>query len=207
MSSRWLRQRKRDQFHRLAKQKGYRSRASFKLFQVTKRYRFIKRGDRVLDLGAAPGGWLQAARKVVGAEGYVLGVDKDPIEDLPYQNVTAFVTDVTQSDVIERIQSVSGLAFDVVVSDLSPNISGVWEVDHARQMELARTALRIARVILRPAGNMLVKIFQGSELKEFQLEMKSSFSTLRIVKPPASRPESAELYFLGLGFLGQTLKN
>jgi 23S rRNA (uridine2552-2'-O)-methyltransferase len=207
VSSRWLRQRKRDQFHRLAKQKGYRSRASFKLFQVTKRYRFIKRGDRVLDLGAAPGGWLQAARKVVGAEGYVLGVDKDPIEDLPYQNVTAFVTDVTQSDVIERIQSVSGLAFDVVVSDLSPNISGVWEVDHARQMELARTALRIARVILRPAGNMLVKIFQGSELKEFQLEMKSSFSTLRIVKPPASRPESAELYFLGLGFLGQTLEN
>ena len=207
MSSRWLRQRKRDQFHRLAKQKGYRSRASFKLFQVTKRYRFIKRGDRVLDLGAAPGGWLQAARKVVGAEGYVLGVDKDPIEDLPYQNVTAFVTDVTQSDVIERIQSVSGLAFDVVVSDLSPNISGVWEVDHARQMELARTALRIARVILKPAGNMLVKIFQGSELKEFQLEMKSSFSTLRIVKPPASRPESAELYFLGLGFLGQTLEN
>ena len=207
MSSRWLRQRKRDQFHRLAKQKGYRSRASFKLFQVTKRYRFIKRGDRVLDLGAAPGGWLQAARKVVGAEGYVLGVDKDPIEDLPYQNVTVFVTDVTQSDVIERIQSVSGLAFDVVVSDLSPNISGVWEVDHARQMELARTALRIARVILRPAGNMLVKIFQGSELKEFQLEMKSSFSTLRIVKPPASRPESAELYFLGLGFLGQTLEN
>lgn len=207
MSSRWLRQRKRDQFHRLAKQKGYRSRASFKLFQVTKRYRFIKRGDRVLDLGAAPGGWLQAARKVVGAEGYVLGVDKDPIEDLPYQNVTAFVTDVTQSDVIERIQSVSGLAFDVVVSDLSPNISGVWEVDHARQMELARTALRIARVILRPAGNLLVKIFQGSELKEFQLEMKSSFSTLRIVKPPASRPESAELYFLGLGFLGQTLEN
>jgi 23S rRNA (uridine2552-2'-O)-methyltransferase len=205
--SRWLRQRKRDQFHRLAKQKGYRSRASFKLFQVTKRYRFIKRGDRVLDLGAAPGGWLQAARKVVGAEGYVLGVDKDPIEDLPYQNVTALVTDVTQSDVIERIQSVSGLAFDVVVSDLSPNISGVWEVDHARQMELARTALRIARVILRPAGNMLVKIFQGSELKEFQLEMKSSFSTLRIVKPPASRPESAELYFLGLGFLGQTLEN
>jgi 23S rRNA (uridine2552-2'-O)-methyltransferase len=94
-----------------------------------------------------------------------------------------------------------------VVSDLSPNISGVWEVDHARQMELARTALRIARVILRPAGNMLVKIFQGSELKEFQLEMKSSFSTLRIVKPPASRPESAELYFLGLGFLGQTLEN
>jgi len=207
VSSRWLRQRKRDQFHRLAKQKGYRSRASFKLFQVTKRYRFIKRGDRVLDLGAAPGGWLQAARKVVGAEGYVLGVDKDPIEGLPYQNVTAFVTDVTQSDVIERIQSVSGLAFDVVVSDLSPNISGVWEVDHARQMELARTALRIARVILRPAGNMLVKIFQGSELKEFQLEMKSSFSTLRIVKPPASRPESAELYFLGLGFLGQTLEN
>jgi 23S rRNA (uridine2552-2'-O)-methyltransferase len=205
--SKWLRQRKRDQFHRLAKERGYRSRASFKLLQVTKRYRFIKRADRVLDLGAAPGGWLQAAHQVVGGEGYVLGVDKEPIAGLPYENVATVVADVSQSDVIEQIRSVSGSMFDVIVSDLSPNVSGVWEVDHARQMELARTALRIARLILRPTGNLLVKVFQGSELKEFQLEMKSCFRILRIVKPPASRPESAELYFLGLSFLDQTLQN
>lgn len=202
MSSKWLRQRKRDQFHRLAKQRGFRSRATFKLLQVNKRYRFIKRNDRVLDLGAAPGGWLQAAHQVVGGGGYVLGVDKEPVLRLPYENVATVIADMNQSDAIERVRSVSGSMFDVVVSDLSPNVSGVWEVDHARQIELARAALRIARVILRPDGNMLVKVFQGSELRDFQAEMKASFRALRIVKPPATRPESAELYFLGLGFLG-----
>lgn len=207
MPSEWLRRRKKDQFHLLAKERGFRSRASFKLLQVAKRYRFIKRGDRLLDLGAAPGGWLQAAHQIVGGQGYVLGVDKEPIEDLPYQNVITIAADTTQSDVIERIRSVSGSVFDVLVSDLSPNLSGVWDVDHARQIELARTALRIARAVLRPGGNMLVKVFQGSDLKEFQIEMKSSFQTLRIVKPPASRPESAELYFLGLGFVGQSFEN
>lgn len=202
-----MRRRKKDQFHLLAKERGFRSRASFKLLQVAKRYRFIKRGDRLLDLGAAPGGWLQAARQLVGEEGYVLGVDKQPIEDLPNQNVITIAADTTQSDVIERIRSLSGSVFDVLVSDLSQNLSGVWEVDQARQIELARTALRIARDVLRPGGNMLVKVFQGSELKDFQIEMKSSFQTLRIVKPPASRPESAELYFLGLGFVGQSFEN
>lgn len=207
MPSEWLRRRKKDQFHLLAKERGFRSRASFKLLQVTKRYRFIKRADRVLDLGAAPGGWLQAAHQVVGGEGYVLGVDKEPIAGLPYENVATVVADVSQSDVIEQIRSVSGSMFDVIVSDLSPNLSGVWEVDQARQIELARIALRIASAVLRPGGSMLVKVFQGSDLKDFQIEMRSSFQTLRIVKPPASRPESAELYFLGLGFVGQSFEN
>jgi 23S rRNA (uridine2552-2'-O)-methyltransferase len=94
------------------------------------------------------------------------------------------------------------VAFDVVISDLSPNVSGVWEVDHARQIELARCSLNIAHAVLKQTGNMLVKVFQGSELKEFELAMRSCFRILRIVKPPASRSESAELYFLGLGFLG-----
>jgi 23S rRNA (uridine2552-2'-O)-methyltransferase len=200
----WLRQRKEDQFHRLAKQKGYRSRASFKLLQVAKRYRFIKHGDRVLDLGAAPGGWLQAARELVGERGYVLGVDKEPIAPLRYENASTIVDDLTQEGIIDRIRSKGVSSFDVVLSDLSPNVSGVWEVDHARQIELARSALRVARVLLRPTGNMLVKVFQGSELKDFEVEMRSHFRTLRIVKPPASRPESAELYFLGLGLVGQS---
>lgn len=202
MPSEWLRQRKKDQFHRLAKEKGFRSRASFKLLQIAKRYRFIKRGDRVLDLGAAPGGWLQAARQLVGEEGHVLGVDKEPINSLPYSNVSTIVGDMTQNDIIDQIQSKAGSRFDVVVSDLSPNVSGVWEVDHARQIELARSALRVARIALRPSGNMLVKVFQGSELKDFQAEMRVCFRTFRIVKPPASRAESAELYFLGLDFVG-----
>ena len=201
MPSEWLRQRKKDQFHRLAKEKGFRSRASFKLLQIAKKYRFIKRGDRVLDLGAAPGGWLQAARQLVGEKGQVLGVDREAIDSFPYRNVSTLVGDITQSGTIDEIQSKAGSGFDVVVSDLSPNVSGVWEFDQARQIELARSALRVARIALRPSGNMLVKVFQGSELKDFQAEMRSCFRTFRIVKPPASRPESAELYFLALDLL------
>jgi len=197
----WLRQRRKDQFHRLAKEKGYRSRASFKLLQIVKRHRFLKRGDHVLDLGAAPGGWLQAARQVVGERGYVLGVDEEPIAPLHEENIVTLAADVTQADVLEQIQTKQKREFDAVISDLSPNISGAWNLDHARQIELARSALKIARSLLKPSGNMLVKVFQGSELKEFQLDMRSSFQALRIVKPPASRPESAELYLLGLGFV------
>ncbi len=156
----------------------------------------------MLDLGAAPGGWLQAVRQIIGTTGFVLGVDKETINALPYENVATIVADVSQENVFDDIKARSTAQFDVVISDLSPNVAGVWEVDHARQIELARCALRIARLVLKPSGNMLVKVFQGSELKDFQLQMKSYFRVLRIVKPPASRPESAELYLLGLGFLG-----
>jgi len=199
--SEWLRQRKKDQFHRLAKERGYRSRASFKLLQITKRYRFIKPNQRVLDLGAAPGGWLQAARDSVGEGGYVFGVDRQPIEPLPYKNVVTILGDISRPEIVDEIISTARESFDVVLSDLAPNVSGVWEVDHARQIELARCTVRVARRLLRPSGNLLVKVFQGSDTKEFQTEMRALFQEFRIVKPPASRPESAELYFLGLGFL------
>jgi len=204
--SEWLRQRKKDQFHRLAKAKGFRSRASFKLLQITKRYHFIKTNQRVLDLGAAPGGWLQAAHASVGAGGFVFGVDKQPIEPLPYKNVGTMMGDITGPEVVDEIKGRAGGSFDVVLSDLSPNVSGVWEVDQARQIELARCAVRLADRLLRSSGNMLVKVFQGSETKEFETEMRALFREFRIVKPPASRPESAELYFLGLGFLGDVSK-
>jgi 23S rRNA (uridine2552-2'-O)-methyltransferase len=198
-----LRQRKKDQFHRLAKAKGFRSRASFKLLQVAKRYSFVKPGDHVLDLGSAPGGWLQAARQLVGANGFVLGVDLETVSPLQFENVSTIKADITQEGALDEIKRTAPGMFNVLLSDLSPNVSGVWEVDHARQIELARCALRVASKILQPSGSMLVKVFQGRELRDFQLEMKSLFRVLRIVKPPASRPESAELYFLGLGFRGQ----
>jgi len=200
--SRWLRKRSKDQFHRLATQRGFRSRASFKLLQIVNRFGIIRRGDSVLDLGAAPGSWLQAARQIVGEKGYVLGVDKQPIRPLFFDNVETITADIAEENIVDQISAKCSEKFDAVVSDISPNVSGVWEVDHARQIELARCSLRIARNVLRTAGNLLVKVFQGSELKDFQREMEQSFRTLRIVKPPASRPESAELYFLGLGFLG-----
>lgn len=202
MPSEWLRQRKKDQFHRLAKARGFRSRASFKLLQINKRYRFVKAGQFVLDLGAAPGGWLQAARQAVGTRGFVLGVDRQAIAPFPQANVVTIVGDIAQPEILEEIKDKAGRSFDVVLSDLAPNVSGVWEVDHARQIELARCAVRVGRQLLRPSGSMLVKVFQGSEAKDFQTEMRSLFREFRIVKPPASRAESAELYLLGLGFLG-----
>ena len=202
MPSEWLRQRKKDQFHRLAKARGFRSRASFKLLQIARRYHFIRTGQRVLDLGAAPGGWLQAAQQAVGDAGFVLGVDKQTIAPLPYRNVMTIVGDITEPHLVDEIKSRAGQGFDVVLSDLAPNVSGVWDVDHARQIELARCAVRLGRQLLRPSGTMLVKVFQGSETREFEREMRGLFREFRIVKPPASRPESAELYFLGLGFLG-----
>ena len=155
-----------------------------------------------MDLGAAPGGWLQAARQAVGERGFVLGIDKQAIAALQYKNVKTMVSDITQPELVGEIMSRTGERFDVVLSDLAPNVSGIWEVDHARQIELARCAVRVGRQLLRPSGNMLVKVFQGSETKEFEREMRALFREFRIVKPPASRPESAELYFLGLGFVG-----
>jgi 23S rRNA (uridine2552-2'-O)-methyltransferase len=201
--SEWLRQRKRDQFHRLARARGFRSRAAFKLLQITKRYNFIKPGQRVLDLGAAPGGWLQAARQVVGSRGFVFGVDLQPITPLPFRNIQTMIGDITKPEIVDEIKKEASLSFDVVLSDLAPNVSGVWEVDHARQIELARCAVRVGGMLMRGSGNMLVKVFQGSEVKEFQDEMRSMFHEFRIVKPQASRPESAELYFLGLEFVGE----
>jgi len=139
----------------------------------------------------------------VGTKGFVLGVDKNIVTPLKFENVVTIEADITQEGAVEQIRTRYPGMFDAVVSDLSPDVSGVWDIDQARQIELARCTLRIARSVLKRSGSMLVKVFQGSELKEFQLDMKSSFHVLRIVKPPASRPESAELYFLGLGFLGQ----
>ncbi|HUO42626.1 MAG TPA: RlmE family RNA methyltransferase [Methylomirabilota bacterium] len=201
MTNEWLRKRKKDQFHRLAKARGYRSRAAFKLQQIAKRYRPIRRGDVVLDLGAAPGGWLQAAHQIVGNQGYLLGVDIEPIAKLPFENIDTLEGDITDGEVLNRIISRGHNKYDVVLSDVAPNVSGVWEVDHARQIEMARCALRLACNVLKPSGNLLVKVFQGSEINDFRNEMRARFRVLRIVKPPASRAESAELYFLGLGFL------
>ena len=203
MPSEWLRQRKRDQYHRLARASGFRSRAAFKLLQINKRYNFMKPGQRVLDLGAAPGGWLQATRQVIGNSGFVFGVDIQTITALPFRNVSTMIGDLTKPEVIDEIRKAACPSFDVVLSDLAPNVSGVWEVDHARQIELARCAVRVGGVMLRASGNMLVKVFQGSEVKEFQDYMRSLFDEFRIVKPPASRAESAEVYFLGLGFVGE----
>jgi len=194
----WVRERKRDYYYRLAKEERYRSRAAYKLLEVVKRYEFIKLGDVVVDLGAAPGGWMQASRKIVGETGFVLGVDVKSIEPIDDANVRSVVGDVTEANVVETISELLPRAADAVLSDVSPNISGVWELDHARQIDLARRALQIAVSVLRPRGNFFVKVFQGDMLDDFVFEMRQSFASVKLVKPRASRRKSAELFVLGL---------
>jgi 23S rRNA (uridine2552-2'-O)-methyltransferase len=198
----WIQMRRKDQFYKLAKKRGYRSRASFKLLETIRRYGFIKLGDRVIDIGAAPGGWLQAARQTVGETGFVYGFDLEPTEPLAYDNVCTEILDITQERAVESISSIVGGKVNVVLSDAAPNISGVWEVDHARQIFLAKRSLEIAKHLLLEGGNFFVKLFHGPELNGFKQDVEEVFKKATLIKPSASKARSSEIYLLGTGFLG-----
>lgn len=198
MPKAWLQERKRDYYYKKAKEEKYRSRATYKLFQAVEKYHFIKEGDVVVDLGAAPGGWTQAARKIVGKEGFVLGVDLKPIEPFPEHNVQTIIDDITNPEITRRILKMLPRKADVVISDVSPNISGIWELDHARQIDCAHKALEIALKTLRPRGNFFVKVFQGDMLTDYIKKVRKYFEDLRIVKPKASRAKSSEVFVLGI---------
>ena len=199
MSRRWLSERRSDPYHRMAKEQGYRSRAAFKLKQLNDRFEFFKGARYVLDLGAAPGGWLQVASEEVGGDGLIIGVDLNRIKPLGIRNVRTIVGDVTDEDTLERIRDAFPGPVDVVLSDTAPNISGVWEVDHLRQIHLARTALRIVEAVLKPDGWAVVKVFQGSDYKKFLEEAREMFSYVKVVKPRSSRKGSAEVYVVAQG--------
>jgi len=193
----WVQDRKRDYYYKKAKQEKYRSRASYKLFQAIKKYGFIEHGDVVVDLGAAPGGWIQAARKTVGNKGFVLGVDLKPIEPFTQSYVRTIICDITDREALKQILEMLPRKADAVISDAAPNISGIWEVDHARQMELSQQALEIAKEILKPSGSFFVKVFQGDMLSDFIQKVKQNFVNVVLVKPEASRAKSAEIFILG----------
>jgi 23S rRNA (uridine2552-2'-O)-methyltransferase len=169
--------------------------------QLDKRYKLLHPGDVVIDLGAAPGGWLQVARERVGEEGFVLGVDIQHIARLPYNNVVTLVADITDEASSKLIQSKLPRPADVVLSDASPKISGVWDIDHARSIDLTRAALAIARSTLAPGGRFMVKVFQGSLFDDFLTEVRQNFSFVKVSKPAASRKGSAEAYIIAKGFI------
>jgi len=194
----WVRERKRDFYYRKAKEEHYRSRAAYKLLEAVKKYGFMEAGDVVVDLGAAPGGWMQASLKIVGEKGYVLGVDLESIQPLDAPNVCTIIGDVTDPQTLHQIEELLPRPADVVISDVSPNISGVWELDHARQLDLAQCSLQIATHVLGVGGNFYVKVFQGDMLNDFVSLVKRRFAFVKLIKPRASRAESAELYVLGM---------
>ena len=194
----WIQDRKRDYYYKKAKAEQYRSRATYKLSQTAEKYRFIKRGDVVVDLGAAPGGWIQAARKIAGKTGFVLGVDLKPIEPFPQEYIRTILGDMMEPDIVRDIVAFLPRKADVVLSDASPNISGVWEVDHARQIDLAAQALKIALCILRPSGSFFVKVFEGDLLDDFVKTVGNCFESVKVIKPKASRTKSSEMYLLAM---------
>ncbi len=198
MPKAWIQDRKRDYYYQKAKAEQYRSRATYKLSQAVLTFHFIRRGDVVVDLGAAPGGWIQAARKIVGKTGFVLGIDLKPIEPFPWEYVRTIVADITDNEILKQIQTFLPRKPDVVISDASPNISGVWELDHARQIDLASQALELALKLLRPDGNFFVKVFEGDLLNDFVKTAKKHFEEVKFVKPKASRAKSSEIYILAL---------
>jgi len=194
MPSRWLHERKTEHYYNKAKEEGYRSRASYKLKQLNEEFRFFDGAKRILDLGAAPGGWLQVAGESIKG-GLVVGVDLKEIFPLYMDNVETIVGDVTdpkvQDEILGRFQ---GEKADVVMSDMAPNVVGVWELDDLRQIHLAKTALSIADKLLKYDGWMVVKVFQGKEHEAFIRDMRAMFENVYIVKPKASRKGSAEVY-------------
>ena len=195
-----MNERKREYYYRKAKKENFRSRASYKLLQAVKKYNFIKPGYVVVDLGAAPGGWTQAALTLVEDSGFVLAVDLKPIEPFEAPNVRSITGEIGDLNTIKDILEFLPRSADVVISDVSPNVYGIWELDHARQIDLASQSLQIAISLLRSGGNFFVKVFQGSTTNKFVNEAKQHFSFVKLVKPKASRSKSAELYVLGMNF-------
>ncbi len=196
---------RRDYFYRKAKKEGYRSRAAFKLKQISERFNLIRKGDTVIDLGAAPGGWLQVAKELSG--GRVIGVDILPIEEI--EGVETIKGDIRLEATVEKIREKIETPYlntgtkgkkdgaDVVICDAAPNLSGNWSYDHARSIDLATSAFECARKILKPGGNFAVKVFQGDMFPGFIDQVRRYFVKVQAFSPEASRKQSAEIYVIG----------
>jgi 23S rRNA (uridine2552-2'-O)-methyltransferase len=198
-STAWLKRQLNDPYVAAAKQQGWRSRAAFKLQELDDKYHLIQKGARVLDLGAAPGGWTQVAVK--RGAGAVLGVDLLPIE--PIHGATLIQGDFTDPDMPARLTAELGGSADLVLSDMAPNTTGHSATDHIRIVALAEMALDFAIQILSPGGAFVAKVFQGGSEKQLLDVLKKNFATVRHAKPPASRKDSSELYVVAMGFRGR----
>jgi 23S rRNA (uridine2552-2'-O)-methyltransferase len=191
-----------DTFYRKAKKEGYRSRAAYKLLELGRRFQLIKRGDRVVDLGAAPGGWLQVAAELTGPTGKVVGVDLQLIQPFQEPNIVVLQCDATSEECAKKITELLGGPADCVLSDLSPRLSGIRDADIARSVELIRLAHSVARRLLCPRGSFLVKCFVAEDLHEFFQALKRDFSSVDRTRPEATRKGSSEIYFCARGFRG-----
>jgi 23S rRNA (uridine2552-2'-O)-methyltransferase len=201
-SRRWLTRQLNDPYVARAKREGYRSRAAFKLAEIDDKARFLKKGARVVDLGAAPGGWSQLAAKRVAApgEGRVIAIDILPME--PIAGVEFLQLDFLDSAAPDKLKAMLGGGADVVLSDMAANATGHAKTDHLKIMALVELAAEFAREVLAPGGTFLAKVLQGGTEASLLATLKRDFAQVKHVKPPASRADSAELYLLATGFRG-----
>ena len=196
-----------DSYYRKAKQEGYRSRAAYKLIELQERYRLLRPGDKVVDLGAAPGGWLQVAAKIVGINGKVVGVDLQEMQPFPERNIALLQGDAGTGQIQAKIIDFLAGRADTVISDMAPKLSGIRDADVARAVELNRVALAVAVTLLRAGGSLLVKSFMSNELHQFTAELKQCFAGVQRTKPEATRHGSSEFYFFAKGFRARNDNN
>ncbi len=198
-SREWLARQLNDPYVKAAKTKGYRSRAAFKLLELDERFHFLRKGARILDLGAAPGGWSQVA---AGRGAVVVAADVLEMEEIP--GVKFFQADLSDPDVPARLIAALGGAADVVLTDMAAPTTGHRATDHIRTSALVEIALEVAEDCLRPGGSFVGKVFQGGATGQLLARIKKSFGEVKHVKPPASRAESVELYLVALNFKKKT---
>lgn len=194
-SRRWMHEHLSDEFVKKAQKEGYRSRAVYKLLEIVEKKAIIRNGDKVLDLGAAPGGWSQVAAKLVGSQGKVIASDILPLELI--DGVDFLQGDFTEQSVYDDLLVMTdGAKVDVVLSDMAPNMSGQLSVDQPKSMYLAELAIEMAIKTLNPGGSFVVKVFQGDGFDVFVQNAKKAFKKVSVIKPKASRPRSKEVYLL-----------
>jgi 23S rRNA (uridine2552-2'-O)-methyltransferase len=201
-SQKWLERQLNDPYVARAKREGYRSRAAFKLLEIDEKYHILKPGQRIVDLGAAPGGWSQIAAKKIGPKGKIVGIDLLPIDPMP--GVEFIQLDFLDESAPAKLIEMLGGPADVVMSDMAANTTGHKKTDHLRIIGLAEAAIYFAREILAPGGAFVAKVFQGGTENQLLADLKRDFAVVRHVKPAASRADSAELYVLATGFRGGT---
>lgn len=188
-----------DHFFRKAKEEGLRARSAFKIDEITRRFSLFKEGQTIIDLGAAPGGFLQIILNQIGPRGQVIGVDLAAIKPLGRPNVKTAVMDVLADDFASALEELQPGPVDVVVSDLAPKTTGIKDVDEARSLRLARVALDVASSRLRRGGHFVAKLFMGADFEGFRSDVRSLFDEVKIVRPEATRGASMEIYVVGLG--------
>ncbi len=199
----WLERQLNDPYVAQAKRDGYRSRAAYKLIEIDERMHLLKSNQRVIDLGAAPGGWLQVAARKIGLEqgrGQLIGIDLLPIDPVP--GAIILQGDFTDDDAPARLKELMGGPADLVLSDMAANATGHRPTDHLKIMGLAELAIHFAREVLAPGGHFLCKVLQGGTESLLLADLKRDFTTVKHIKPKASRADSSELYVLAMGFRG-----